>query len=923
MSHDSDKQLVHGCTLAVSRLSKAYGEDAASTVVLEDISLRLEGPGMVAILGESGCGKTTLLNILGGMDEDYEGELIVNGSDAKSFSASDWDSFHGSMVGFVFQEPRLVSYLSVASNVGLALDAAKDDRDAERRGAAALCEVGLEDFATAEPSTLSGGQAQRVAIARVLVKDPRIVLADEPTGSLDEANGNRVMALLADMAATRLVVVVTHNERLAMRYATRIVRIGHRAIVSDLPNEPKHAGGKKRGSAAPKEVSHPAGRSRKLSLTMAVRHAWYRCGRSAISVVAIALAVAGLLVMIAAGFGSIGLVEGLTTSSTLEHPLVASVGETVSLDSSGAGNDIGSVSDGVAVDDSGVRTLRASGSLSGQTVNVLYNTITANASVTDQVFDVQRDYGIELNLYDAHGVQLLKAGNSVLSDRLNLAQVAGDATKSQVDSLLNGYRLMRQVVVNPEGDSPYEVLAGRMPEAENEVVLITNSRGQILDCTAYALGLLDASDIGKELASTGSTEGLKEPASISFEQILGTTYKVVPTADYYYEQESHWEDGRDDTTYMASVMDRARTLTVVGVVKPSAQYEDAAFGGSLGYSEGLGPALIEDSWSSGVVQAQVAEPSVDVFTGQTFADEASSRGMASSQSSSAPLVELAQRIGLSDAKIRLVAGLNAEQVECVIQQYESDGTASWDSTGKLVLSEEDAEQLREMSDEDFSAYLEGIAPATLNASYAQNMQWLGAVNEDEPQRLRIYPRGTVGREVVLDAVDSFNQSLSGENGISCSSDAQRWVDQVKGVVQTVGYVLVAVLVVALSLAVFLVFSVTYVSALERRGEVALLRALGFSKGRVVSMILTENALLGVISSALGVAAACLVIPQLEGYVAQVADEVAHIGADGAVVVTPLLALIAAGGGVAIAVASGLIPALGAAERDPVEVLRVE
>ena len=220
--------------LRLINITKDY--DAGSNVVhaLKGVSIDFRSAEFVAILGHSGCGKTTLLNIIGGLDQYTDGDLVIRGKSTKRFHSRDWDSYRNHSVGFVFQSYNLIPHQNVLSNVELALTLSGVKRSERRRRAKeALEKVGLGDQIYKKPNQLSGGQMQRVAIARALVNDPEILLADEPTGALDSETSVQVMELLKEIAQDRLVVMVTHNPELADQYATRTVRLLDGKIVSD------------------------------------------------------------------------------------------------------------------------------------------------------------------------------------------------------------------------------------------------------------------------------------------------------------------------------------------------------------------------------------------------------------------------------------------------------------------------------------------------------------------------------------------------------------------------------------------------------------------------------------------------------------------------------------------------------------------
>ena len=220
--------------IELKNIHKAYTTGSFVQTALDDVSATFRDNEFVAILGQSGSGKTTMLNILGGLDHANSGEIVINGVSTKQYKAKDWDTYRNHHVGFVFQSYNLIPHQSVLSNVELALTlSGEHGASRKERARKALERVGLADHAHKKPNQLSGGQMQRVAIARALVNDPDIVLADEPTGALDNNTGIQIMDLLREVAHDRLVIMVTHNPELAQHYATRIIRLQDGKIVDD------------------------------------------------------------------------------------------------------------------------------------------------------------------------------------------------------------------------------------------------------------------------------------------------------------------------------------------------------------------------------------------------------------------------------------------------------------------------------------------------------------------------------------------------------------------------------------------------------------------------------------------------------------------------------------------------------------------
>lgn len=243
--------------LELKNVSKTYGGNGVQTRALRGVSIRFPARGMVFVVGKSGCGKSTLLHVLGGLDRADEGELVVDGASSKRFRPADYDRYRNEKVGFVFQEYNLFENFTVRANVQLALDL-QNKRAAGGGIDDILAEVDLREKAEQKASTLSGGEKQRVAIARALVKDPQIVLADEPTGALDAASGDQVMALLKKLSRDRLVVVVSHDEERAARYADRIIRMRDGAVIEDVTLSAPQGGAEDAAQIAAQEAAERA-----------------------------------------------------------------------------------------------------------------------------------------------------------------------------------------------------------------------------------------------------------------------------------------------------------------------------------------------------------------------------------------------------------------------------------------------------------------------------------------------------------------------------------------------------------------------------------------------------------------------------------------------------------------------------------------
>ena len=221
--------------LETKNLTKIYNSKGVEVRALDDVSISFAETGMCFILGKSGSGKSTLLNVCGGLDYPDSGEIIVRNRSSKDFTNGDFDSYRNTYIGFVFQEYNILDEFTVEENVMLALDLQGRSRDAGTVDEI-LRQVDLEGLGKRRPNTLSGGQKQRVAIARALVKNPEIIMADEPTGALDSATGKQVLDTLKKLSQSKLVIVVSHDREFAEKYADRIIELKDGKVISDVTN---------------------------------------------------------------------------------------------------------------------------------------------------------------------------------------------------------------------------------------------------------------------------------------------------------------------------------------------------------------------------------------------------------------------------------------------------------------------------------------------------------------------------------------------------------------------------------------------------------------------------------------------------------------------------------------------------------------
>ena len=618
--------------LQLNHIKKEYKTGDLVQKALDDVSLNLRDNEFVAILGPSGSGKTTLLNVIGGLDRYDSGDLIINGISTKKYTDRDWDSYRNHTIGFVFQSYNLIPHQTVLSNVELALTISGIS-GAERRSRAtkALEQVGLGDQLHKHPSEMSGGQMQRVAIARALVNNPDILLADEPTGALDRDTSIQVMELLKEVAKDRLVVMVTHNPELAEQYATRIVRLRDGVIQSDTaPFAPDD-------SAQVPPVHKNLGRSSMSPLTalaLSFNNLLTKKTRTLLTAFAGSIGIIGIALILSLSAGVSNYIQEMERSTLSEYPLQIS---TTGVDLA-ALLDPGSYTSAVA-NNTNVGATSASSTPEGMiTVRELLSQLTEdNSSVNDlaslkkyldsdectiseDAASIEYSYGIAPLIYrqNKDGTVRQIFPDSSLSVLNNTTSAAG------IVSSMTNQSVFTEMAEEPSlYEDQYDVKAGRWPESYNEAVLVLNSDGSISDYALYILGIEDDSVMMRFLQEYAKNKNTQAPTGYGtypYDTFVGLKYKIVTSSDYYvYDEERQiWRNRSDDEAYVEQLVENSPDLTIVGVVQPRADASSTILPIGVAYTHALTYYAIDHAAESEVVKQQLADPEVNVLTGERF-----------------------------------------------------------------------------------------------------------------------------------------------------------------------------------------------------------------------------------------------------------------------------------------------------------------
>lgn len=611
--------------LQIRDICKEYRTGSLVQKALDQVSLNLRDNEFVAILGPSGSGKTTLLNIIGGLDRYDSGDLIINGISTKKYKDRDWDSYRNHTIGFVFQSYNLIPHQTILSNVELALTISGIGKSERReRAKKALDQVGLGEQVYKKPNQLSGGQMQRVAIARALVNDPEILLADEPTGALDSETSVQVMELLKEVARDRLVVMVTHNPELAHEYATRIVNLKDGKIRSDsdpfMVNEqelakPEH---KNMGKASMSFLT---------ALSLSFNNLKTKKARTLLTSFAGSIGIIGIALILALSTGVNDYIKQIEEETLSEYPL--------QIQSTGV--DFSSMIE--SGEEAGTQEEEQGDIYVVNMVTDMFSTMDTNdleslksyldsgdSGIEKYTNAVEYSYNTEPQIYKENGDEVRQVHPDSSFSSLGLGSASN--TNSMMSSMMST-DVFYEMPENEElYEGQYDIKAGRWPENSNECVLVLTQGGAISDFMLYTLGLRDPLELDEMVSQFLNEEDITVPedmGSYDYDDIIGINFKLVNSADYYaYDSQYQvWTDKSGDHDYVKGLVENGEDLTIVGVVQPSEDANASALSAGICYPASLTKHMSEYAEDTEIVKQQLADPSVNVFTGEAFGEESS------------------------------------------------------------------------------------------------------------------------------------------------------------------------------------------------------------------------------------------------------------------------------------------------------------
>lgn len=866
--------------LQLKNITKNYLSGDNEVQALKGINIEFRENEFVSILGQSGCGKTTLLNIIGGLDRYTSGDLIINGKSTKEFKDKDWDTYRNHSVGFVFQSYNLIPHQTVLANVELALTISGVGKTERRKRAIeALQKVGLGDQINKKPNQMSGGQMQRVAIARALVNDPDILLADEPTGALDSKTSVQVMEILKEISKDKLIIMVTHNPELAEKYSSRIVKLLDGKIIDDS-NPYKSSEEDVKKARNKKDKSGKASMKFTTAVRLSLNNLMTKKGRTFLTSFAGSIGIIGIALILSLSHGMQSYINRVEEDTLSSYPLTiqeASIDVTSMLEAMMGNGEKEEHNDNKIYSRPIVNNILETVSTKLQTNNLeefKKYLESGDTNIKDYINAIQYEYNLNLNIYKQNEDKTYQQVNpSKVFDELGFGEMM--ESRQSTSSMMSGSMTMTQTDVWNEMldnqnllQSQYDVLAGKWPTKYNEVVLIVDENNEVSDYTLYSLGIKDIKELNESMEKIKNKEKVEagESESYSYDDLLNYKFKILLNTDYYKESGNAWQDMSNDDEYMKNVVDNAEEITIVGIIKPNEENVSSSGAGMIGYTKELKEYVINKINETEIVKEQKENPNINVFTGIEFPEN---------QNSSFDYSQL------TDEQRMYMATLSEAELAELMKNYAENSTATYDS----------------------------------------NLSTLGVVDLNKPSTINIYPKDFESKDMITTRISEYNDKQTNdgkeENVITYTDIVGVMMSSVSTIINVISYVLIAFVGISLVVSSIMIGIITYISVLERTKEIGILRSIGASKKDVSRVFNAETLIIGLVAGLIGIVVTLLLNIPINMIIKSIVgiSNISKLPTAGAIILVVI--------SVGLTMIAGLIPARFAAKRDPVEALRTE
>ena len=859
--------------LRCENIIKDYPTSEEVVHALKGVSLSFRNNEFVSILGQSGCGKTTFLNIIGGLDHYTSGDLIINGKSTRNYKDKDWDTYRNHKIGFVFQSYNLITHQSVLSNVELALTLSgvgKEER--KKRAIEALTKVGLKDQIYKKPTQLSGGQMQRVAIARAIVNNPDIILADEPTGALDSSTSIQIMEILKKISKDKLVIMVTHNPELAQKYSSRIIRLSDGEVISD--SNPYNEFEELNNSQIDKKTSM----SFKTALSLSLNNLMTKKARTILVSFAGSIGIIGIALILSLSNGVQSYIDSVESDTMTAYPIQiqSTTMDMTSMMEAMAGKE---ESSNEKRDDNQVYTrsfvndvLESIASSKQNNLEELKKYIESEQGkeLRENTRAIEYSYGLNLNVYNEDTDSgLIQVSPNGLIDKLGMSDMVDLRSQFMAGTSDANEVWLQLPDSNTLKESEFELLEGSWPQNYNEVVIGVDSDNNITDYALYSLGLLNQDEVvdsyNKILqGDSNEIETTNNKKSYSYEELMNSKFKLVFNCDLFEKVNGIWIDQSDNEDYIKNVVKNAQEVKVVGIIRQKDNTMSSGMLGGIYYSSKMSDYVIEQCENSQIVKEQKENKDINIFTGNRFKSN--------------------EKLDFSS------------------------------------LTPQQQMQFASMSQEEMMAYMQTYND-NMNASYESNLKKMGVVNLDSPSQISLYAKDFDSKEALADCIEDYNdlqeEKGNSNNVISYSDMVGMMISSVSSVVNMISYVLIGFVSISLVVSSIMIGIITYISVLERTKEIGILRSIGASKKDVSRVFNAETFIIGLTSGCMGILITILLNIPISTIVASKTgvEHIAKLPWQGAIILI-LISLV-------LTLIAGLIPSKYASKKDPVEALRTE
>ena len=726
--------------LQLKDIKKDYLSGDNKVHALKGINLEFRENEFVAILGHSGCGKTTLLNIIGGLDHYSSGDLIINGKSTKNFTDGDWDNYRNHSIGFVFQSYNLIPHQTVLSNVELALTLSGVAPSQRREKAIeALKKVGLADQLNKKPNQMSGGQMQRVAIARALVNDPDILLADEPTGALDSETSVQIMELLKEISKDKLIIMVTHNPELAESYANRIIKLKDGVIRYD--SEPYNA--LENSEVQSKKAKKPS-MSFLTALALSTNNLLTKKARTLLTAFAGSIGIIGIALIMSLSNGIQNYIDKVQEDTLSGYPITIQA-ESVDM-ASMMNNMMGIHAD--KIENQHEKDAVYSSTIMYDMMNSMISTDVnhnnlqkfqeyvedENSEIAPYLSSVQYAYNMDMNLYakDVEG-NILKTDVVEMLKKAMSAMYGGDFSSffdnyGQYYAVANVWQEMlpgdNGENIHPLLKDQYDLLYGRWPEKYDELILVVDKNNEISDIMLYTLGLKSVDKVTEDMESylVNQKEVDKEIEKWSYEDLCNISFRYIfPADEYSYDEETgEYIKLTDDELGLRTLYNNGMPVKIVGIIRQNENAVSGMMTGAIGYTHELVEHIMAETEKKDIVARQLETPEIDVFSELPFIE----KGNEDEEKIKAArnYIDNADTEQLSELYISYMSRPEDSFVQETIDEQMKDLTRS--DIEKLVLDyyPEYSSMLDKMDDETLHDYIAKMASEEVKKQYSIQMR---------------------------------------------------------------------------------------------------------------------------------------------------------------------------------------------------------